>query len=441
MNYNHFKISLAFGLYYEGLIFSINHNIKTDYITESQNNIVLGPNESHIPISLNKLSEGFIPYPLNFINYKIGIINNIETTNYYNLIDKPLMIPTFHFYFMTIITKINYYQSILEKLLIQFKIIINNLLVGKTKDMEKIFTQYYPSIICLNKIIEKFKSSYIKNFDRYTSSKLITDIKLELIITPYDTLKLGELLNNINAYIYIYYYLYSPNNIIKLSKFNYYEITDNTDTKYLYYNKPNINDLIPIIYNESINHNNINNQISISIPTNIGNFNDFSILSNYIKDYTEESNFYIIKKEQSLPPSLFNHINDFYKFIIIDLIDKIFNKISNDIKIKIKDIYNNSDFYLCQIIEDLILNNINFIIKKTIIHKIKDLIIEIPETIEPNINDTFIVMESNLSIPLNTNPILINNNSESNNIIYTTNLSNIDLFKYKKKLYIDPQNI
>ena len=464
MNYYHLKIALALGLYYEGLLYSIDFNIKTDFIFENNENnlpnILLGINESHIPLdekyksddSLNKLSPGFIPFPLNFINYKQGVqvddkIYNIETTNYYNLIDKPIMIPTFHFYFMTIISKIIYYQSILETKLKQLKIIINNLLNGKIKDMHKIFIDYYPSIICLNKIIENFRKSYNENFNfiNYSKSSLIKNIKEEYNIILYDTNKLGLLLNKINAYIYIYYYLYSPTNIIKLSNFNYYEITDFSPIdKYLYYNMFNDHDeLEHIIYQKNIT-NNSNPIISTTPPaTNIGNFNHFSILSNNtnIKEYKKEEQYFIINKEESLPPSLYNYLADFYKFIIINLITTIYQKIPSYIKENFKKIYEkNSEFYLCQIIEKLILENIKYIIKKTTFNKIKDFYEDIPQlSIEINKNDTFIIIEPNLSIPLNINEIDID--IDLNKIIFTNNLSNIDLFKFKIKLEIDRKNI
>jgi hypothetical protein len=85
--------------------------------------------------------------------------------------------------------------------------------------LKELYTLYYPSVVNYCRLITKL----LDNSDIDINSNTINKIYNEL----------ADGLNCINANYYIYYYLFSPGKIIKLSRFNFYQIDSNIP-KFLY---------------------------------------------------------------------------------------------------------------------------------------------------------------------------------------------------------------
>ena len=157
------------------------------------------------------------------------------------------------------------------------------------------------------------------------SNNIYSNIKISVF--PYQNL--ANYLNLINANYFIYYYIFNKGNIIKLSRFNYYQLPIFKESKPIEfqntYYSPEKSDMIiedsddsylnissgaesqpsktQIIYNYGL----IN-----ELYTNFMNKNKNKKIN--IKIFNKNDNEFIYLKNLKLPQSLYNHINLFFKY-------------------------------------------------------------------------------------------------------------------------------
>ena len=376
-NKNHFIIAHLLGLYYEGSINTVNYNgLDLDYheIDVDPGTGIYLLNNNIYPIPLNFISlnpddnhQTIYNTPLNYYYYDI---TNRDTSLPY----RDIILPDIYSYFALICKRIRYYQNKIIELNISTERIIKDLINGNVSQLKELYTIIYPQIVTYSKIIDNFNNSY-SEFEKNKKIKLLWDKsdfkKLYKTSNNFDYTILASNLNNINSKYYLYYYIYSPNKLIKLSRFNYYQIPlplDNA-TKYLYYSDSNSK----IINIGSDNTNNTRllllsvigspSETIVNDKLNSGFINEFS-LGNYDKFLTEyingnfstisqiENKSFINAKQNKLPPSLYLALYNFYTYTLIELIERVITLIDNNKTSTQKEIYNK--------IQELVkLNNIN----------------------------------------------------------------------------------
>jgi hypothetical protein len=347
-NLNHFYIAHLLGLYYEGSFsMKLDKPLKYDGLefTPSDVDGITGIKNHHIvPLTLD-LAINQIQFPLNFISINPAYPTVVPKDKFYDIgNDKILILPDICSYFALLYTRIQHYWTEINKLNIQIEEIINKLINGDVSKLKELYTSIYPKIILYSKIIDNFNNSYTE-FKEHTHIKEIwgklpaTEFK-ELYKTTinFDYKILARNLNNINSRYYLYYYIYSPNKLIKLSRFNYYQIPENDVSKYIYYSKDSENKIINIDVEENTDNNAIlglgGAETVVKEPLNRGLINEFS-LGNYDKFLTEYINgkfstiaqindeSFVRIKDNKLPPSLHSALSDFYTYTLIELIKKV----------------------------------------------------------------------------------------------------------------------
>lgn len=239
------------------------------------------------------------------------------------------------------------------------KCLIN--LINDNKKLSKYFRDIYPVIATTTEILETFTDTTIK--------KQVEKIKekIEAII---------ELLNKYNGYIFLYYYVFHQDNLIKLPKFNYYLIPPlNKERRVLFFDDINkdlyypneklrepeiVSNITPISSPETIdddvNIKNVKNTIrdSISHANGMAQYPDLmQEIYNKIKkgSYVIKKESLILAKDSKLPPSLSSMLSELYKYNLMKIILLVFNDIKNKNKLpnklpnKIDDLFkiNNPD--------------------------------------------------------------------------------------------------
>jgi hypothetical protein len=278
--------------------------------------------------------------------------------------------------------------------------------------------------------------------------------------------------------------------MIKLSKFNYYQIPTNDD-KYFYYNSnSNLS-----IYADNLEYDN-------TIVEN----NEHTLLTNYLSGYINNSpigyynmllkeyktkrptiydtrdipdvvagtpDYFKRLKTSALPPSLYVVLDDFYKYAQIETIRKIYKRIkqpNNNIYKKIKELFdsktvvglqNNDEFIfnkLCKIVEEILKDNTELYINTAITDNLKKMtqlnqsILLTPSAIdyvfkyvpkEVSLTTTNINFDDTSDIDkddfVNLYPIMKNKskNTDDEFIIYPNDFSNNSLLKSKTIIRIN----
>ena len=362
---NHFTIAHMLGLYFEGICYPLQKNIDLTYkikysngrqefdvILAYYNTVPVGPpvnsDKHYFAQNSDKLEQSNLPLPFNNVIIKTNDqFPYIAKHTYYNINNRDLIIPSIYSYYLHIINKIKYYQEKLNISINEANDHIENMSKGKTGKIERLFTDLYPQIVAYCRIINLFTESYRKFMTKYSSEEIWTNSGIEFNFTPstYNYIELAQKINIINANYFIYYYIFSPNKIVKLSKFNYFQIPVNTNTstpdKYLYYSVSNSANSGNPFTEKSLS--NPNPQETLINTTNIskGFINDFP-LGNYnslyddyknnfyMTDYTIEKNDFVANKYRDAPPSLMANLENFYKYCLIELIEKTIVEIDNN---------------------------------------------------------------------------------------------------------------
>jgi hypothetical protein len=363
LNSSHLLISHIFGLYYQGLIYATNFTLNQN-INISNDYYYLSPHANHHSLQGDSLGPNQLPIILNYLFLNITLTPKSKYT-YYNITGKELIIPTHNAYANSLLIKINHYQTEIEKLIKTSNVIIDKMINGTTSDLPKLYLEIYPEIVLYSNILSELIDSFNSLKEHYKKDELFNLLikNYTSSINNYNYKELAKGLNRINSNYYIYYYLYQPGNLIKLSRFNYYQIPIEFPTKSFYYNGTddlvNINlDSDPYRANmpEILTFSDIDSMFPISDDHinytknpelkmfNEGYINDFRIgnYSNIFETYRSmklpTSNFttkndFVILKESSVPPSLFYALADFYKYTLIEIVKTILTKIKTDKKI------------------------------------------------------------------------------------------------------------
>jgi len=223
-------------------------------------------------------------------------------------------------------------------------------LIEDNKNLSKYFRDIYPFIAVTSEILKE-----------YGEKKIIEQVD-----------QIIDLLNKYNGYIFLYYYVFHQNNLIKLPKFNYYLLPPiDKEKRVLFFDdnkiilnyrdgklrKPEIVlDGTPVSSPETIRDDadmiNIINTIQNSTSYPLG-VKKHTNLMQEIFDKMEEGS-YVIKKESlilakdsKLPPSLASMLSELYKYNLMKIILIVFNniKINNALPNKINDLFkiNTSD--------------------------------------------------------------------------------------------------
>ena len=429
LDYKHFKIAYILGLYYEGLVYKteINNNFNIEY---KGKRLYMGHNISTKNSFSNFKFTGQLLLPL---NYSINSHNNVYDIN--NITDaNKIHIPTYYSYYLLLLNNITTYQKKIKELLSNINENVEKLLNGDTKDLNKLYTEYYYDII---KYSELLKTNINSITELLKETKLIKD---NTKYNNYKYIDLSKKLNKINSSYYLYYYLFKPNKLIKLSKFNYYQLPIEEKESFQYFNTSenliNIND--NDFKDDSIpgdietDEKRINKEEGFINRYNIGNYRN--IYQNF-KDNKLPNKIIIEKdyfkrlKTSPLPPSLKASLDDFYKYAITELIITIMKK-DTDIKTilgKTNEYFNKRNIIKK---EDILLYS-----KKLICDLINDIIYEYVKIFISNINKT-----NELNLPNNTDISLekININLEDLKLITTgiTNIYNIVLQPEKIDYFI-----
>jgi hypothetical protein len=375
-------------------------------------------------------------------------------------------------------TKEMYNYSINQKKIIYIKIIfdaygeiiriINNLIKGNAKEIKDVYMKYYPIIINCSMILKKLDKNMSKDS---IYDKLFDDLTISL--------------NEINSNIYIYYYLFTKDKLIRLSRFNYFQIDTNNKYRYAYFSeKEQKGDIFDIVNQPTPDEKNIidENPQSSELFLLKSGYNHLTLNYGNLTYYNSINDNLTKLKSSPLPPSLYNNLSDFYKYVVIITIKKIIvnvNKNKPDLYNKLMEkvnstYYNISDnmkktimnYTLAKVIEELIKTqislHINNVVNQTMgeIGKdidIKDIDIkDIPIKIDlPYINlnniiapiekedcdffwlsnnftnDTLLVKKTCITVKTNIIKILLEHNANP----YITNNENINIISQLIKYY------
>jgi len=327
-----FKESILLGLLFDGCLpnLIVPLNVSNNKLFTIDNNTFIF-NPINAGSSLQEPTN-FTPLPF---NYCYSNSNIFDKEKYFYYIEDQYRPPYIESKQLLFINQYNQYNVILKAILLEYNNILSNLLSKK----QKISSIYYTLFIRLKLIINKQKL-------------LLNKITYKDQIEIFDFENFTDNLNNLNANIFLYYYLYKQSR--KIPEFIYYKL--NTDKlisdKYKLYNSTNKKtDLI----GGALNLSNLN------------------FMSEFYFDLTDISNN-SFKIETILPPSLEDNLDNFYQLNKIKFInDSLSNKeeISGIVsQVKQYDKLNITDdeitdfkyFNIAKLIEEIIKNYAEYLI-------------------------------------------------------------------------------
>lgn len=190
----------------------------------------------------------------------------------------------------------------------------NNLLslLESPSDLSKSFTLIYPAMTVIAELLESYGYKINSNIDRIIQK-----------------------INKMNSNILIYYFISSPGKLMKIPKFNYYQIPSLEEKgRFLYFNSNTEFEDDPVGIDDGTVLTVINPSEEIMI-SNQG-ISDFKRLmkklgTGFVKGkYIIRNEDLILSKEKALPPSISDALPDLYKYNFLALILDLFEKIKNE---------------------------------------------------------------------------------------------------------------
>jgi len=396
INRNHFMMSHMLGLYYEGIFEPVifdttnevlngndrykftrnnNHTHRLEYDFKNKK---IKPNlaarNCELPLKYIWLSDKFI---LNLVMYRSELTEESKY-NYYNTYGREYISPTIHSYAHMLLKNIYYHQNKIFNFIQYINKTVKELESAKTTGLEKLYTKIYPELVFHSKLLLGF----IKSFNDFKQSisnvtswvNTIFDRNFNRIST-YSSQTLARSLNEINSSYYLYYYIHNPKKIVKLSRFNYYQIPIDNPEKYEYFSNKdsNFDPYLEIMQAGGAESKPIDQTKGFVHQFSLGLYNQMiSEFSNGLPTkYTITKEDFIQMKNSTLPPSLYNNLDRFYKYSLIEIIKSITKEIDKD-----NDIYKESETiiksrgldaniellnyqFIAKIIEELIKDQIN----------------------------------------------------------------------------------
>jgi hypothetical protein len=365
---NHFKIAHLFGLYFEGMCnphqnysldepFSVDSADKKGKITSNQFYITNGGDHSFNASNPFSLDDDAMPLAFGNIIDAGNPIPNLQRFRYYNVDGRKIVNPSIHSYFVLVVKRIQLYQKKISVLLTIVESQIGELVGGKTTSLESLITSVYPKIVSYCKIINSYIESYERINQDYGTNNFWKNSELRKKFTSPDNYPYTDLaknINTINSNFYIYYYVFAPDKLVKLSKFNYYQIPINSPDKYLFYagstddnvfetsDKTKPSRILDTLTNISTHTSSLSSGFvsQFSIGNYLSFFNEYKAnIFNTVS--TTNSADFVLNKENKLPPALFNNLEQFYKFCLIQLVIKTIEEIdaNKSTAVSIKDLY------------------------------------------------------------------------------------------------------
>jgi hypothetical protein len=368
LNINNFKMAHFLGLNYEGIFEHVNYHLNNFISVQSGNNqrnysfTFIQPPPAPLPlappINHRLLNAGVLPYerlmannvelPLKYIklSHAVGLQDNLQPVSkyyYYDIHDRPYISPTIHSYAHMLLKTINELQKEISDIVDKINSIVGELVNNRTTQIGDLYLNLYTDIVFKNQLLRGYIQSFNEFNQLVSNNQIWENSNLRRGYTTKNTYQVETLatyLNEINANYYLYYYIYSPDNLVKLSRFNFYQIPINRPFRINYFD--NINEELIDIKNElSPNPNPFLLQQSQVDPTssNIyrlishGNYN--LILNQYFQNYfynnfSTSNNDFIKYKSINLPPSLQNNLDKFYRYVLIELIERLLNYIERN---------------------------------------------------------------------------------------------------------------
>jgi hypothetical protein len=148
---------------------------------------------------------------------------------YYYTSDDLLVIPTVFSYYNLILKRIQNCHANINKLINDINTELQKIL-RKNISTNNIIDNYL-KIIIFYKILKKWQQTYKEFITEHKEFKEQFKIKLD----NFEYKNLGEILNKINFYYYLYYYIFQPDAKIALDVFHYYPLPIEQSEKILYY--------------------------------------------------------------------------------------------------------------------------------------------------------------------------------------------------------------
>jgi len=440
------------GLNYLGLIPSINNYPRQLINNNPEINIQLyGGND--YTLTNKELNNNLIPLPGNFIYYQ-NLPQVLPGAKQYNkfryfIYSEEQARPPLKFAKEILYERNRNFLIKILKTLLCNSLYKNNLisLLESSSNLTKSFTLIYPAMTIVAELLEAFGYKVNSNIDRIIQK-----------------------LNKWNSNILIYYFIFNPGKLMKIPKFNYYQLPSLEEKgRFLFFNSGNnledeitgIDDSTPLtVINPS-------EEIMIS---NQG-ISDFKRLMRKLSngfakgDYIIRNEDLILSKEKNLPPSITSALPDLYKYNFLSLILDLFNKIrSNQPEItnlitKVKELLSDKIILDANVlvyftIGKLIQEIINDFTKNYVRNETSGLLNEIIG-LDPILNsskDELIIKSIEYEVALNKSTIDLDSDSNilfipriekeiindyNDFIIYPEEYSNSDLLKSKYKIKIN----
>jgi hypothetical protein len=267
----------------------------------------------------NENEEPTIPLPGNYYFLKNDNINkNNIPDNYYILKEKqyrpPFVLSMHNLQVNQLNTIIRLLKDIFTNNEQSYYVLLNSIKQGKIKDISKYYLDFYYIINCL--IINQLEIH--NNFKNYEE---------KITIKIFDITKLNNFLNKTNAYVFLYYYLFSNGKEIKIPKFSYFRVDSDKslifESNYELLLPDNDPSELESISKEKdlLNQNQIIQNIEKTIPDYFTSY-----LTNIILDNSIEINKqYLQEKSETLPPSMEIELDTFYEYNKIILFQSLFN--------------------------------------------------------------------------------------------------------------------
>ncbi len=369
---NKLKEANHLGLYFQGFLPEIklprNNLIKIKHpVTNKDENVLLFNSAGHKFKDAINLENNQIPLIGNYLKLQAGQqLDNIDKLiNYFPYIEGRYRPPIWDEAMEYNPLTIKFYKD--RKVL--FRVLHKLLYTGEdgknlyssidsNSKLASIFTEYYPLISLLNDVINMEEV-------RKTVRTIVSS------------------LNNYNANLLLYYYIFSPDKLYKVPKFNYYEIPQESG-KFLYFNgseELNLNANLSVADGtpESvINEDKVDYIRKNYVLDNIGRIKAVHerILQNLVVGkYEIRKDAMVRAKQSALPPALKPVLADFYKYNLVNLlvekipsvqplIDEVFKlNLFEDDETILFDKTVSTNYVLAKLIEELVKEHMKYYIQ------------------------------------------------------------------------------
>jgi hypothetical protein len=310
----------------------------------------------------------------------------------------------------------------------KMNIILNELNNNNSTNLSNIYQEYYIALQIIVKMYESNRNMLTKELQDDNNKKakeLKINMILDLKFNPLDIKSITNGLNKINSSYYLYFYLFKNPNLVKLSRFNYYQLPNpDMPAEYHYFSKKSDNK-----YWDEPNEN-IGDKETV-----VKQERGFNTLISYPFKKLDDDYFRRLKKS-ALPPSLQENLSDFYKYALIELIKKELDTIDlkltdaeltkNILKLvnynDIKDYTINGYYLIAQLIQELVKEQCIFYINTSTANVLKTKVLGL---LPINIESSGLFPVNNFNIRLGLNDLSFINNIKDNKDDIMMNIYNM----------------